>query len=615
MAPPPAVNFTPEELAEFREAFNKFDADKNGHIDQKEVRDVLIGIGEKDVPGYRVRELIEEVDTNKNGTIEFDEFLFIVGQCRSGKASGFGTVVQKAGNINVMGGTSAASAEGTAHSYSDEEKLAFVDWINYALKDDPDLKNVLPIAEKGDALFRACSNGIVLCKLINDAVPETIDERAINKKASHPVQISENNTLMLNSARSIGCNVINIDAQDVMAGTPHLILGLIWQIVKIGLFARINLANVPGLARLLEGDETLEQLMALPIEQILLRWVNFQLAKAGSPNRIGNFSKDIKDSEAYSILIKQIAPAGSGVDDSALGIPDHTKRAERMLEQAEKINCRKFVRPTDVVKGNGKLNLAFVANMFNTCPGLEAVEIEVIEETREEKTYRNWMNSLGVNPFVNNLYQDLRDGLVLIQLFDKIKPGIVDWSKVNQPPYKKLGGNMQKIENCNYALELGKQLKFSLVGIDGKDIFDGSKTLTLAVVWQMMRAYTLAILNQLAGGEGRISDNEIVEWVNKTLAAAGKKSSITSFKDASVGSSIPVIDLVDSIKAGSINYDLVITNPHSTEEKMKNAKYAVSMSRKIGATVFALPEDLVEVKHKMVMTVFAALMACSFSNK
>jgi hypothetical protein len=26
------------------------------------------------------------------------------------------------------------------------------------------------------------------------------------------------------------------------------------------------------------------------------------------------------------------------------------------------------------------------------------------------------MNSLGVNPFVNNLYQDLKDGLVLIQV-------------------------------------------------------------------------------------------------------------------------------------------------------------------------------------------------------
>jgi hypothetical protein len=369
---------------------------------------------------------------------------------------------------------------------------------------------------------------------------------------------------------------------------------------------------VPGLARLLEGDETLEQLMALPIEQILLRWVNYHLGRAGSPLRIGNFGKDIKDSEAYTILIAQIAPPDAGVDTSALGIPDHTKRADKMLQQADKINCRKFVRAGDVAKGNAKLNLAFVANMFNTCPALDAVEIEIIEENREEKTYRNWMNSLGVNPFVNNLYQDLRDGLVLIQLFDKIKPGIVNWDRVNQPPYKKMGGNMQKIENSNYALELGKQMKFSLVGIDGKDLFDGNKTLTLAVVWQMMRAHTLSILNRLAGGEGRISDNEIIAWVNQTLQAAGKRSSIQSFKDPNIASSLSVIDLVDAVKPGSINYDIVIQSPSSLEERMKNAKYAVSMARKIGATVFALPEDLVEVKHKMVMTVFATIMAVGY---
>ena len=34
-------------------------------------------------------------------------------------------------------------------------------------------------------------------------------------------------------------------------------------------------------------------------------------------------------------------------------------------------------------------------------------------------------------------------------------------------------------ENCNYAVELGKQVKFSLVGIAGNDIYDGNETLTL----------------------------------------------------------------------------------------------------------------------------------------
>lgn len=41
-----------------------------------------------------------------------------------------------------------------------------------------------------------------------------------------------------------------------------------------------------------------------------------------------------------------------------------------MLQQADKLGCRQFVTPADVVAGNPKLNLAFVANLFNTYPAL-----------------------------------------------------------------------------------------------------------------------------------------------------------------------------------------------------------------------------------------------------
>ena len=40
---------------------------------------------------------------------------------------------------------------------------------------------------------------------------------------------------------------------------------------------------------------------------------------------------------------------------------------------------------------------------------------------------------------------------------------------------------MEKLENCNYAVELGRQLKFSLVGIAGQDISEGNATLTLGI--------------------------------------------------------------------------------------------------------------------------------------
>jgi len=61
-----------------------------------------------------------------------------------------------------------------------------------------------------------------------------------------------------------------------------------------------------------------------------------------------------------------------------------------MLSEADKIDCRVFVSATDVVKGNPKLNLAFVAHLFNTYPALDQPAnvdfAEVHEETREEKS-------------------------------------------------------------------------------------------------------------------------------------------------------------------------------------------------------------------------------------
>eukprot|EP01097_Dermamoeba_algensis_P012074 TRINITY_DN969_c0_g2_i2.p1 TRINITY_DN969_c0_g2~~TRINITY_DN969_c0_g2_i2.p1 ORF type:complete len:286 (+),score=82.84 TRINITY_DN969_c0_g2_i2:697-1554(+) len=283
-----------------------------------------------------------------------------------------------------------------------------------------------------------------------------------------------------------------------------------------------------------------------------------------------------------------------------------------MLQRADKIDCRKFVSPKDITTGNAKLNLAFVANLFNTCPGLAPVEYTPVEETREEKTFRNWMNSLGVDPFVNNLYTDLRDGIVLIQLFKAVCPGIVDDKRVNWHPDKALSPQMKKLENCNYAVELGKQLKFSVVGIGGSDILEGNKTLTLSVVYQLMRFHLLLILEKLGGGK-KIQDADIIQWANQQVSSAGKSTSMKDFKDASLKNGLFLIDLVDAVRPGAVDYSLV-EKGDGEDKYTLNAKYAVSAARKIGATIFALPEDITEVKNKMIMTFVASVMVVALGG-
>lgn len=70
-----------------------------------------------------------------------------------------------------------------------------------------------------------------------------------------------------------------------------------------------------------------------------------------------------------------------------------------------------------LVAGNQKLNLAFVAHLFNTHPGLEPLdeaeappEIEDFdaEGEREARVFTLWLNSLDVEPGVYNLFEDLK---------------------------------------------------------------------------------------------------------------------------------------------------------------------------------------------------------------
>lgn len=63
-----------------------------------------------------------------------------------------------------------------------EERIAFTKLINDILKNDEDVKGVIPINPESDDLFHSMEDGIILAKLINAAAENTIDFRAVNMK-------------------------------------------------------------------------------------------------------------------------------------------------------------------------------------------------------------------------------------------------------------------------------------------------------------------------------------------------------------------------------------------------------------------------------------------------
>jgi plastin-1 len=385
--------------------------------------------------------------------------------------------------------------------------------------------------------------------------------------------------------------------------------------------------------------------------------------------RVKNFSKDVCDGENYTVLLNQLKP--EECSRAPLQTSDVRQRAEQVLDNAAKIGCRKYLTPASLVAGNPRLNLAFVANLFNTWPGLapldeqEAKDYGAVEDfdaegEREARVFTLWLNSLNVDPAVFNLFENLRDGLVILQAFDKIAPGSVVWRRVSRPkggakapppsmmdddegedigvtPNQSTLSRFKQVENTNYVVELGKQSGMHLVGIQGSDIVDGSKTLVLGLVWQLMRCAVslLALLcraDEFMGrmnivktltslsGQGRpISDTEMVKWANAQAAKKSGSRPIRSFKDPSITTGIFFLDLLEGLKPGIVDPQLILNVNESSdyEDKKQNgmtlssmpgrqhakipvAKLAISIARKLNALIFLVPEDIVDVRPRLV---------------
>ncbi|VAI73332.1 unnamed protein product [Triticum turgidum subsp. durum] len=570
---------------------------------------------------------LSEVCPDSDQEIEFEQFLqeYLNLQERVSSKAG------ASGSKNSWSFLKSSTTTLIHHSPNQAEKSSYVAHINAYLGNDPFLKKYLPIDPAGNDLFDLVRDGVVLCKLINVAVPGTIDERAINKKRIlNPWERNENHTLCLNSAKAIGCTVVNLGAQDLVEGRTHLVLGLISQIIKVNpeipniqLLADLNLKRTPQLVEIFDDSKDIDEVLSLSPEKLLLQWMNYHLKKAGYKKIVTNFSSDIKDAEAYAYLIKSLAPEHSSI--LAFDTKDPAVRAKVVLDQAEKLGCKRYLSPKDITEGSPNLNLAFVAQIFQHRNGLSTDSRQValtqtssrdeVILSREERAFRMWINSLGIATYVNNVFEDVRNGWVLLEVLDKVCPGYVNWKLATKPPIKM---PFRKLENCNQVINIAKDLKFSMVNLAGNDIVQGNKKLIVALLWQLMRFNILQLLNKLRfhsqGSQGKeIMDADILSWANNKVKVSGRNSRIESFKDKNLSSGIFFLELLSAVEPRVVNWKVVSKGVNDDEKKL-NATYIISVARKLGCSVFLLPEDIIDVNQKMILTLTASIMYWSLQK-
>ena len=95
-----------------------------------------------------------------------------------------------------------------------------------------------------------------------------------------------------------------------------------------------------------------------------------------------------------------------------------------------------------------------------------------------------------------------------------------------------------------------------------------------------------------------------MKWANELVG--GKATQIANLKDKSMADGKYLINLLAGIEPRAVNWDIVTPGESEDDQKM-NAKYNISVARKLGAVIFSVWEDFVNVNPKQMLIFFATL--------
>lgn len=434
--------FNPEQCTELVNAFKTYDKNKDGTMDAKEFKQVLKDLGYSEISADQVDAVLKRVDKNSDSVIDFEEYLEMFASVKAGDKTNFGDA------IDTKGGA-AASISGTVgsqHTYLIEERSVCARMVNKTLEGDELLSDRLPMNADSDDLFHVMSDGMVLLRLLNAIDKELIDMRAVNKGNNLGIfKVKENLNMALTACKG-RIKVVGINDTHFLEKKPHLILAVLTQLVKLIAHKTISLQDCPEIMRLAEEGEELSDLLILAPEKILLRWVNFHLKAAGQPP-VGNLGKDLKDCKALLYVTNQLDKSKCSL--AALSESEDVTRADHLILNAQELGVKDVASAVDLTKGNSTVNTIFVAELFNANHGLKeltkaeydaaAMGDEDNEGSREERAFRLWINSLGIMDgeeqlFCRNIYEEARDGLLLLKVIHRINPTVVEWNRVEKNP-------------------------------------------------------------------------------------------------------------------------------------------------------------------------------------
>ncbi len=240
--------------------------------------------------------------------------------------------------------------------------------VNSIIINDPIYKSFVPIKTE-DKLMSAIEDGILLAEIIDHAIPGTVDSKALLRgSALTPHQKTENLRLAINGAIQIGCASDSLTPHMILQGKSALVTSMLGQLRRV---KELQQLTIDGEAMVLsQPGETVEDLRKLPVETLLVRWINFHLHRTGSKLVVKDLGKDLQDGVAYLTLLHQLAPAKCGLAE--ISEADPNKRMKAVLNCVVNMGISHSFNIERLLEGSYGLHKVLCCMIFNTVNGFKS---------------------------------------------------------------------------------------------------------------------------------------------------------------------------------------------------------------------------------------------------
>lgn len=211
-------------------------------------------------------------------------------------------------DIKDMAATKIEGKLGSHHTYAHEERNSVAMLFNKLLEGDEYVGDRFPLEPESDDLFHAFADGMVMIRILNKIEKDTVDMRAVNlgrNGVCNIFEIRQNIELALTAAKG-KIKLVGVNVSAFLEKQPHIIIGVCWQLARQVQTQSIEIKNFPEIYRLLKDGEELKDLLKLPPEEILIRWINYHMRKAGQTRQVTNLGKDVADSECMYYVLNQL---------------------------------------------------------------------------------------------------------------------------------------------------------------------------------------------------------------------------------------------------------------------------------------------------------------------